>query len=108
MTENENSNGLQTIISQALETLNAKYGKIFNLDKVNLAELQRMTGISRSRFRHLQKNHFVVQPHGRIGLHARVTFVVVLKEYLIRSYAKALRILRYVLKNSAKSDIPAV
>lgn len=73
MTEKENSNGLQTIISQALETLKAKYGKSFNLDKVNLAELQRMTGISRSRLRHLQKNHFVVQPHGRIGQHARVT-----------------------------------
>lgn len=71
--EKENSNGLQTIISQALETLKAKYGKTFDLDKVNLAELQRMTGISRSRLRHLQKNHFVVQPHGRTGLHARVT-----------------------------------
>lgn len=71
--EKENSNGLQTIISQALETLKAKYGKTFNLDKVNLAELQRMTGISRSRLRHLQKNHFIVQPHGRTGLHARVT-----------------------------------
>ena len=71
--EKENSNGLQTIISQALEALKAKYGKNFNLGKVNLAELQRMTGISHSRLRHLQKNHFVVQPHGRTGLHARVT-----------------------------------
>ena len=67
MTEKENSNGLQTIISQALDILNAKYGKTFNLDKVNLAELQHMTGISRSRLCHLQKNYFVVQPHGRIG-----------------------------------------
>lgn len=71
--ENENSNGLQAIVSQALATLKEKNGKKFDLEKVNLAELQRMTGISRSRLRRLKKNHFVVQPHGRTGLHANST-----------------------------------
>ena len=66
----EKSNGLQAIVSQALATLKERNGEKFNLEKVNLAEMQRMTGISRSRLRHLKKNHFVVQPHGRIGLHA--------------------------------------
>ena len=71
--EKENSNGLQAIVSQALATLKEKNEKNFDLDKVNLAELQRMTGISRSRLRRLKKNHFVVRPHGRIGQHASST-----------------------------------
>ena len=71
--EKENCNGLQAIVSQALATLKEKNGKNFDPAKVNLAELQRMTGISRSRLRRLKKNHFVVRPHGRIGQHASST-----------------------------------
>ena len=43
--EKENSNGLQAIVSQALAVLKEKNGKNFDLEKVNLAELQRITGI---------------------------------------------------------------
>ncbi len=45
----------------------------FDLDKVNLAERQHLTGISRSRLHHLKANSFVVKPHGRIGQHSQIT-----------------------------------
>lgn len=73
MTNENNSNGLQAIVSQALATLKEKDGKNFDLQKVNLAELQRMTGISRSRLRRLKENNFQVKPHGRTGMHASST-----------------------------------
>lgn len=43
------------------------------MQKINLAELKRMTGISRSRLRRLKENNFQVQPHGRTGMHASNT-----------------------------------
>jgi hypothetical protein len=73
MTNENNSNGLQAIVSQALATLKEKDGKNFDLQNVNLAELQRMTGISRSRLRRLKENNFQVKPHGRTGMHTSST-----------------------------------
>ncbi len=66
-------NDLQTIISQALQEMKAEQGDKFNLMKVNLADLERRTGISRKKLRRLQKNGFIVKPHGRTGLKKAVT-----------------------------------
>ena len=52
------SNGLYPIIAQALEEMKSEQGSSFRLEEVNLSELQRRTGISRSRLRQLQKNGF--------------------------------------------------
>lgn len=52
------SNGLKNIISQALEEIKVEQGEDFSLEKVNLAELQRRTGVSRGKLRTLKKNHF--------------------------------------------------
>lgn len=60
MTNENNSNGLQAVVSHALATLKEKNGKNFDLQKVNLAELQRMTGIFRSRLHRLEENNFQV------------------------------------------------
>ena len=51
-------NGLVPIIAQALEVMEAKAGHNIPLDKVNLAELGRLTGLSRSKLRTLKKNGF--------------------------------------------------
>ena len=61
------SNDLQTIITQAIEKMKEEAGTNFNIDKINLAELERRTGISRSKLRTLQKHDFIVQPHGNTG-----------------------------------------
>ena len=50
MKENQ-SNGLEDIISQAIEEMKSEQGNNFSLEKINLAELERRTGISRAKLR---------------------------------------------------------
>ena len=69
----QNGNGLETIIAQAIEEMKAEQGSRFQIDHLNLAELERRTGISRSRLRRLKKNGFRVQPHGHSGQKAETT-----------------------------------
>ena len=52
-------NGLDSIIAQAIEEMKAEQGASFHLEHLNLAELERRTGISRARLRRLQKTGFV-------------------------------------------------
>ena len=52
------SNGLKSIISQAIEEIKAEQGESFSSENINLAELQRRTGVSRGRLRTLKNNHF--------------------------------------------------
>ncbi len=53
-----NGNGCVPSIAQAIEEMKAEQGDSFSLDHINLAELERRTGISRSRLRTLKKNGF--------------------------------------------------
>lgn len=104
--EKENCNGLQAIVSQALATLKEKNGKNFDPAKVNLAELQRMTGISRSRLRRLKKNHFVVRPMAVSASMPAVPFSVVLLECSIHFCKRESQTPRYVSTGCVKQDIP--
>ena len=63
----EKHNDLTEIITQALNELKSEQGNNFNLDKVNLAELERRTGISRGKLRRLKSNSFVDKPHALTG-----------------------------------------
>lgn len=63
----EKLNDLKEILAQALNELKNEAGENFTLEKVNLAELERRTGISRGRLRTLKANGFVVKPHGLSG-----------------------------------------
>ena len=47
MNEN-NSNDLQTIITQVIEEMKSEQGHKFDLNKINLAELERRTGMTRA------------------------------------------------------------
>ena len=67
------SNDLQEILSQAIDKMKQEMGDSFNLDKINLAELERRTGISRSKLRHYKKDGFIVKPHGNTGKRAEIT-----------------------------------
>ena len=73
MSEDSKHNDLQKIITQSLEEMKREQGEKFSLQTVNLAELERRTGISRSKLRTLKKNDFHVQPHGLTGRKATVT-----------------------------------
>lgn len=65
--EERTSNGLDSIISQAIEEMKAEQGENFSLEKINLAELERRTGITRAKFRKLKGNGFAEKPHALKG-----------------------------------------
>lgn len=52
-------NGLDSIVAQAILEMKTERGTAFNLSNVNLSELERRTGISRSKLRTWKRNGFV-------------------------------------------------
>lgn len=72
---NNQHNDLTEIIAQSLNEIKSELGDRFSLEKINLAELERRTGISRSKLRRIKENGFVVSPHGLLGRKASVTVV---------------------------------
>ena len=68
--KNNNGNDLCTIIAQAISEMEVEQGKSLSVDEINLAELERRTGITRARLRRLKINNFKPIPHGRTGQHA--------------------------------------
>ena len=55
MNEN-NSNDLQTIITQVIEELKSEQGAKFDISKINHAELERRTGLTRAQLRRINRN----------------------------------------------------
>ena len=74
MNDNE-SNGLQEIIDKTIDEMAREAGDSFALDRMNLAEFSRRTGLSRSKARTLKEKGFRVTPHGRCGMRAEVTVI---------------------------------
>ena len=66
-------NDLQLTISHTLQEMEAEAGDKFDISKVNLAELERRTGVPRKKLRLLKKNGFVVKPHGLTGTKKKKT-----------------------------------
>lgn len=60
-------NGLVPIIARAIEKMELEKGIPISLETINLAELQRQTGLSRSKLRTLQAKGFKDTPHGLKG-----------------------------------------
>ena len=102
----ENSNGLHDIIAQAIEEMKHEQGKNFSLEKINLAELQRRTGISRAKLRRLKKNDFALKPHGLQGRKTAQTVLTGYTAILDSSLSRALPTLRYVWSGSRMRVIP--
>ena len=78
MSNQKISNDLQEILSQAIKQMKEESGGKLNDEDINLAELQRRTGISRMKLRKLKEDGFIVRPHGNTG---KVTKVHVLYGY---------------------------
>lgn len=66
-------NDLQDAIDKALAEICTENGRILEPDDVNLAELARRAGITRSRARTIKAHGFKVLPHGRTGSKASTT-----------------------------------
>lgn len=69
------SNDQQELLLQAIEDLKRDYDSSSDHHKINLAELERRTHISRSRLRRLQKNNFQFLPNGNKGKKASRTVI---------------------------------
>ena len=68
-------NDLTEIIAQSLNEIKSELGDRFDLTKVNLADLERRTGISRAKLRRIKDKGFEVTPHGLLGRKAAFTVV---------------------------------
>ena len=74
MNENK-SNDLQTIITQVIEEMKSEQGDKFDLNKINLAEMERRTGLTRAQLRRIKTNRFLVVPHALTGRKATSTII---------------------------------
>ena len=63
----------ETRVLEAIEAMKIEAGPAFSLAAINLAELSRRTGVSRSKLRRLKRNSFVFKPHGNKGRTAQKT-----------------------------------
>ena len=61
------SNGFASSIAQAIEEMKAEQGDVFSLDRINLAELERRSGVSRWKLRRLKRNGFQDLPRSSKG-----------------------------------------
>lgn len=74
MKEFEASN-LDPAVAQAIEEMQIEQGDGFSLEKINLAELGRRTGISRHKLRRMKENGFVKTQYGLKGRQAPFTLL---------------------------------
>ena len=70
-------------LAQAIEEMKSIQGNDFSIDNINLAELERRTGISRQRLRTLKANGFKLAPHGRTGQSNQITVLSLLSVSLL-------------------------
>lgn len=68
-------NDYKLSLAEALDKIKSREGKNFSNEKVNLAELERLTGITRSKLRRLKANGFKEIPHGNKGKTATETIL---------------------------------
>ena len=62
--------------------MKSEQGNNFSLDQINLAELERRTGISRAKLRRLKANNFNQKAHGLIGQKQQTTVLSGYSAYL--------------------------
>ncbi len=67
------SNGSMRSIAQAIEEMKAEQGESFSLENINLAELERRSGVSRGKLRRLKRNGFQDLPRATKGRKHTVT-----------------------------------
>ncbi len=86
-------NGFVPIIAQAIAKMEETHGEFNSIDEINLAELSRLTGLSRAKLRRLKSNGFCETPHGLSGQR---------KEQILDGYSSVLdSMLRAGVSNSA-------
>ena len=62
-------------VAKAIEEMMAEQGEMFSLEKVNLAELTRRTGLSRQKLRRMKAHNFEDTQHATKGRKSPVTLL---------------------------------
>ena len=62
-------------VAKAIEEMMAEQGEMFSLEKVNLAELTRRTGLSRQKLRRMKAHNFEDTQHAAKGRKSPVTLL---------------------------------
>ncbi len=75
-------NDFKRTITQAIDEIKKEQGDSFDLSKINLAELERRTGVSRAKLRRLKRNGFVFKSHGNAGHKAGATVLTGFERYI--------------------------
>ena len=73
--KNPNFSAMNPAVAEAIERMMAEQGDKFSLEKINLAELERRTGISRARLRHMKEHGFEETKHASKGRKAATTLL---------------------------------
>ena len=81
-------NDFKENISQAIDEMKKEQGDSLDLSKINLAELERRTGISRSKLRRLKRNGFVFKAHGNTGHKPNITVLSGFEGYIDEMLAR--------------------
>jgi len=74
-TMEKKNNDLTEIIAQTLNEMKSELGAMFDANKINLAELERRTGITRAKLRRIKSTDFVDLPHALTGRKAEKTLL---------------------------------
>lgn len=70
-----NFSAMHPDVAKVVEQMMAEQGEQFSLEKVNLAELERRTGISRAKLRRMKEHNFEDTPHAAKGRKASSTVI---------------------------------
>lgn len=70
-----NFSAMSPAVAKAIEEIMAEQGDKFSLEKINLAELERRTGISRAKLRRMKEHDFENTEHASKGKRAAATLL---------------------------------
>lgn len=73
--KNPNLAAMNPDVARAIEQMMSEQGEKFSLEKVNLAELERRTGLSRAKLRRMKEHDFEDVPHASKGRKAASTLL---------------------------------
>ena len=99
-------------VLQAIEEMRGELGEHFSLEKLNLAELGRRTGVSRKKLRRLKKNGFASNSHGARGRKASQTlltgYTAILDALLRKGVTNSSRCLEELQNNGYSGSLTTV
>ncbi len=99
-------------VLQAIEEMRVEQGERFSLEKLNLAELGRRTGVSRKKLRRLKKNGFASSSHEAKGRKSSQTlltgYTAVLDARLRRGVTNSSRCLEELQNNGYSGSLTTV